>query len=118
MIADARDWTEDFSHENGQYQNTCVTCQRLFIGYKRRTTCRACYETPWERVRRRIDARYRWLKLSEWVTIKIVWALPRRWIYWAVIRCWAEATAGEHKTQHPDDITWGMALKAWGGDGR
>ena len=37
-----RDWPEDAAHENGNYQNECVTCGRLFTGHKRRVLCRAC----------------------------------------------------------------------------
>ncbi len=36
------DWPEDFKHENGNYQNTCVLCQSLFVGYKRRHVCKVC----------------------------------------------------------------------------
>jgi len=38
-----RDWPEDFSHENGQYMNTCVYCKLVFTGYKRRVVCKACH---------------------------------------------------------------------------
>lgn len=37
-----RDWTEDFSHENGNYMNRCVECGELFNGHKRRVVCKAC----------------------------------------------------------------------------
>ena len=37
------DWLEDFHHENGKYQNKCFTCNDLFIGYKRRITCKSCH---------------------------------------------------------------------------
>jgi hypothetical protein len=36
------DWPEDFSGENGQYQNKCTSCGKLFIGHKRRVTCKVC----------------------------------------------------------------------------
>ena len=35
-------WQEDYSHENGQYFNTCVYCPRHFLGHKRRVVCRIC----------------------------------------------------------------------------
>lgn len=38
----ARDWSEDFPHENGNYQNKCNTCEKLFMGHKRRGTCKLC----------------------------------------------------------------------------
>jgi len=37
-----RDWTEDFSHENGNYLNKCLKCNKLFYGYKRRCICKLC----------------------------------------------------------------------------
>ena len=39
---DARDWPEDFAHENGNYQNLCCECGKLFFGHKRRVVCRSC----------------------------------------------------------------------------
>ena len=35
-------WQEDFNHKNGNYENSCSTCQSLFIGHKRRVTCKVC----------------------------------------------------------------------------
>jgi len=37
-----RDWTSDFSHENGNYYCRCLYCQEQFRGHKRRVVCRAC----------------------------------------------------------------------------
>ena len=37
-----KDWTEDFTHENGMYQNRCRTCNELFLGHKRRLICKEC----------------------------------------------------------------------------
>ena len=37
-----RDWIEDASHENGNYQCKCSTCGNLFVGYKRRVICKSC----------------------------------------------------------------------------
>lgn len=42
QVSVEKDWTEDFEHENGMYQNRCRTCNGLFIGYKRRLTCKEC----------------------------------------------------------------------------
>lgn len=36
------DWIEDFSHENGNYINTCFECKRTFKGHKRRPLCKKC----------------------------------------------------------------------------
>lgn len=41
-----RDWTEDSSHENGNYQCQCVTCKQSFIGHKRRVQCKLCTSKP------------------------------------------------------------------------
>lgn len=38
----SRDWTEDFSHENGNYQNVCCKCASHFMGHKRRVICKQC----------------------------------------------------------------------------
>lgn len=40
-----KDWTEDFEHENGNYQCLCISCQSYFLGYKRRNTCKECAST-------------------------------------------------------------------------
>lgn len=37
-----RNWTEDASHENGNYECLCCECDQLFIGHKRRVVCKAC----------------------------------------------------------------------------
>lgn len=36
------DWPEDFPLENGNYNNQCCECGRIFIGYKRRVVCKIC----------------------------------------------------------------------------
>ena len=41
-----RDWTEDFPHENGMYQNRCMDCGLLFFGHKRRVWCKLCGGKP------------------------------------------------------------------------
>lgn len=42
MTGSANDWMEDFPHENGNYINACISCQKQFIGYKRRQICKLC----------------------------------------------------------------------------
>jgi hypothetical protein len=37
-----RNWTEDFQHENGNYQCKCCNCGEFFIGHKRRVVCKVC----------------------------------------------------------------------------
>jgi len=46
----ARNWTEDYLHENGMYQNRCHRCNELFFGHKRRVVCKICFDEPldWE----------------------------------------------------------------------
>jgi len=41
-----KDWPEDFSHENGNYQCRCVGCGELFTGHKRRVVCKECAPPP------------------------------------------------------------------------
>jgi len=36
------DWPQDWSHENGQYENICDDCNTPFIGGKYRRQCRRC----------------------------------------------------------------------------
>ena len=38
----AGNWVEDFSHENGNYLNNCISCKKDFIGHKRRLVCKLC----------------------------------------------------------------------------
>lgn len=40
-----RNWTEDFTDENGCYENRCVYCKKCFLGYKRRVVCKLCETT-------------------------------------------------------------------------
>lgn len=37
-----RNWTEDYTRENGKYVNFCAICGEPFIGHKRRPTCKIC----------------------------------------------------------------------------
>ena len=37
-----RDWTEDFTHENGNYLCKCSICKKDFYGHKRRPICKVC----------------------------------------------------------------------------
>ena len=39
----ARDWPQDFEHENGNYCCRCCVCGQEFTGHKRRVQCRECY---------------------------------------------------------------------------
>ena len=39
-------WPEDASHENGDYECRCVTCEQTFYGHKRRVICKVCATRP------------------------------------------------------------------------
>jgi hypothetical protein len=55
-----------------------------------------------------------WLKeKTEMIQIKIAWALPHKIVMWAGIRLIANATQGEHGTDHPDDVSVLQALSRW-----
>lgn len=41
-----RDWPEDFTDENGNYNCLCSICGNRFIGYKRRIICKLCSHAP------------------------------------------------------------------------
>lgn len=53
LLREERNWTEDFPHENGKYLNTCSSCGKGFLGYKRRVICKLCAAPPpslWRRI--------------------------------------------------------------------
>lgn len=52
---DPRNWREDFPHENGNYVNRCHDCDNLFLGHKRRITCKLC-SAPKSFIREQVDA--------------------------------------------------------------
>ena len=37
-----RNWKEDFTHENGNYNCICIQCKNEFTGHKRRVICKIC----------------------------------------------------------------------------
>lgn len=45
-VANERDWSEDFKHENGNYSCRCSTCKESFQGHKRRMFCKLCAARP------------------------------------------------------------------------
>ena len=38
-----QNWPEDYSLENGEYSCHCRQCGVMFIGHKRRSTCKKCF---------------------------------------------------------------------------
>lgn len=50
-----RSWQRDFTHENGNYINTCIRCESPFAGHKRRVICAKCAKPlPWYKQKRTI----------------------------------------------------------------
>lgn len=39
---EGRNWEEDYAHENGNYTNKCIDCDKMFRGHKRRIICKRC----------------------------------------------------------------------------
>ncbi len=53
--------------------------------------------------------------INSWVEkrqISIAWLLPKWLVYWAVIRCWTNATTNGYN-ESPDQVSWDVALKRW-----
>lgn len=63
----ARDWTEDASHENGNYLCRCCGCHETFVGHKRRTVCKVCHDKD------DAEAKLR----AEWLTAH---SAPKDWV--------------------------------------
>lgn len=66
----------------------------------------------------KLDLRYRMARISEGVVMAVVWALPRRIIYWAVVRALAHATTGKWGNEEPGRVTGFDMMERWGGEGR
>jgi hypothetical protein len=60
-----------------------------------------------------LDVRWWLARQSERTWTSFVWRLPRRAIYWAVIRCFAHGTTGQYGNTHPDELGWSEALNRW-----
>lgn len=78
-------------------------------------------QTP-DSISKRLYSRYRYYSLPlrsrlhrvrEAVIRRIVWTLPREIVYWSVIRVWSQGTTRQWGNTHPDELTWGEALKRW-----
>ena len=57
-----------------------------------------------------MEYKYEYNKLKEKVITFIVWKLPARILYWAVIRGFSDATTGEWGNTHPDDVNYKMVM--------
>lgn len=42
LVKSDKSFPEDYTLENGNYENKCTVCGSHFIGYKRRTVCKIC----------------------------------------------------------------------------
>lgn len=54
--------------------------------------------------------------LGDWLeglAERLAWWLPRRLVYWATIRLWAEATTGRYANTHPMALGIVDVLDAW-----
>jgi len=51
--------------------------------------------------------------LKEKIIMSIVWALPRRLIYWCAIRFGAHATTGKYSNTVVPELTFTDALNRW-----
>ena len=62
----------------------------------------------------RLDLRYRFARWGERLTLGIIWALPRKWISWAIYRAMAHATQGPWSGEIVDfDIPVSRLLDRW-----
>lgn len=52
---------------------------------------------------------HREVKFWYWV----VDLLPRKLVYFCVMKCWVHATTQVYRDKMPDEVTWSMAVKAW-----
>jgi hypothetical protein len=44
----------------------------------------------------------------------VVDRLPKKLVYFCVMKVWSYATTQVYIDKHPDEVTWNMALNAWG----
>jgi hypothetical protein len=51
--------------------------------------------------------------MGEWLAYKIAWLLPRRVVYYALIRAWAHATTGRWGTDDATDISCDDVVVRW-----
>lgn len=57
-----------------------------------------------------MDFKYEYNKIREKILTKIVWKLPSRILYWAIIRGFADATTGKWGNTHPDDVNYKVIM--------
>lgn len=58
-----RDWTNETTHENGNYSNKCMVCGNYFMGYKDRVVCKLCADNAGA-VDKRVAATIRAMRLQ------------------------------------------------------
>ena len=50
-------------------------------------------------------------KIKDWICKGLANLLPKRILYWVIIRVWAKSTSTTYSNKHPDEVTWSMAIK-------
>lgn len=60
-----------------------------------------------------MDIRYELSRQREKAYLWFIWKLPRRWVYWCVIRAVSHATTGQYGKDSPTSITFDTVLKRW-----
>lgn len=69
-------------------------------------------EARW-RIWGQFDLRYKSNRLRERIIMKIVWALPREIIRWALVRAAAHATMGRWGMEEPSTVTVFKVMDRW-----
>lgn len=64
----------------------------------------------------KFEIKYQISKLKERLIMRIAWLLPKNVAYMAYIRIHSKVTTCDKcggSKMHPDEVTWGKALKCW-----
>lgn len=49
--------------------------------------------------------------IKDWIAHALAYALPKRVLYYCVIRIWAELTVEVYPKKTPEEVTWLMACR-------
>lgn len=61
----------------------------------------------------RLDVRYKAMKFREALIMQFVWAMPRVFIRWAVVRAVAHASTGKWGMEHPGRLKAFEVMDRW-----
>ena len=61
----------------------------------------------------RIEMKIRKSKAIERLWFKLAWFIPRKLVYFAAIRLWANSTQGQWSHVYPMDVTVDEAVERW-----